>query len=96
MARNTDQSTSTAVQLATLTANTTTMSKDINDIKVDIKELKGQYVTMDQFTPIRNLVYGFVTLILIAVLGAIISFFVLTPPTRVSVVSPPSTQVQPK
>jgi hypothetical protein len=85
MNKNSDQSLANATQLATLTANVTTMSRDINDIKEDIKDLKGQYVTTDQFFPIRNLVYGFVTLILIAVIGAIISFFVLTPPTRVTV-----------
>lgn len=82
------------IQLATVTANIAAMSNDISDIKKDLRDLKGQYVTLDQFIPIRNLVYGFVALILIAVIGAIISFFVLQAPTRVSLVNSTPAQTQ--
>lgn len=92
---NGSSSINTASQLATLNANTTNMANDISAIKDDIKELKGQYVTIDQFIPIRNLVYGFVALILVAVIGAMISFFIVQSPSRASLTTPAtSTQVQ--
>lgn len=53
------------------------MANDISYIKTDVAEIKStvqhQYVTKDEFTPVRNIVYGLVTIILIAVTGAIVS-----------------------
>lgn len=74
-----DKNVSTAVQLATLTANYTGMAKDMGYIKDDIKELKGQYVTKDEFIPVRNLAYGFAALLLVGVVTALIALVVVHP-----------------
>lgn len=71
-----EKSVSTAVQLATLTANYTGMAKDMGYIKDDIKELKGQYVTKDEFIPVRNLAYGFAALLLVGVVTALIALVI--------------------
>jgi hypothetical protein len=46
-------------------------------IKADLKEIKdrlaNKYVTCDVFDPIRNLVYGLVGLILVAVVGGVLA-----------------------
>jgi subtilase family serine protease len=44
-----------------------------NDIK-DIKDkLDKDYVTQDQFSPVAKLVYGLVSVALVAIVGAVIS-----------------------
>jgi hypothetical protein len=48
-------------------------SKDISDIK---KSLDEKYVTKEKFEPIKNLVYGAVGLILVAVVGAILALII--------------------
>jgi len=49
----------------------------VSYIRRDIKEIKDQitanYVTKNEFQPVRNLVYGMVGLILVAVVGALIT-----------------------
>jgi len=53
------------------------IANDLNYIKCDIKEIKArlenEYVTQEAFRPIRNLVYGMVSLILTGVVGALVS-----------------------
>jgi hypothetical protein len=48
----------------------------IGEVKTDVKEVKDivskNYVTKDQFEPVRNIVYGMVAAILLAVLTALI------------------------
>ena len=50
---------------------------DIRYIKDDISEIKlmldKKYVTVDQFDPVRKLVYGQIALILIGVVSAVLS-----------------------
>ena len=50
----------------------------LDDIKKDVTDIKGNlradYVTQDQFDPIRRLVYGTVTLILTAFIVAVAGF----------------------
>lgn len=43
--------------------------------KIDTKVSSG-YVTKDEFTPIKNVVYGLIGLILIAVVGALVALVV--------------------
>lgn len=56
------------------------IKNDIGYIKDDIKALRNMqetnYVTNDQFEPVKRIVYGLVTLILIAVVGALVSLVV--------------------
>lgn len=51
------------------------MAKDISYMQRDLSEIKGKldrdYVTVDQFTPVRNIVYGLVATLGLATLGAI-------------------------
>lgn len=77
------QSINTAAQLATLSANTQNMANDIADIKDDIKDLKGNYVTKDRFDPVEKVVYGLVALILLAVVGTVITLVLNHPVTVV-------------
>lgn len=52
------------------------MANDIAYIKDEVKDIKqkleGQYVTQDEFEPIKKIVYGLVTLILTAVVMGLI------------------------
>lgn len=50
------------------------IQRDINDIK---NKLDDTYVTKDEFNPVRNIVYGMVGLILIAVMAALIALVVI-------------------
>jgi len=53
------------------------ISNDISYIRRDVSEIKqrleGDYVTKEQFAPIQKLVYGLVSLILVAVVGALMA-----------------------
>ena len=53
---------------------------DLAYIKRDIKEiketLKADYVTKDEFSPIKSIVYGTVSVILLAVIGALVALVV--------------------
>lgn len=49
----------------------------VDDIKDDVTEIKRllteNYVTKSEFTPVKNLVYGVVSLILVSFVGALIT-----------------------
>lgn len=53
---------------------------DVDDIKKDINEikmgLKNDFVTQDQFDPVRKIVYGLVTLVLTGVVTALIALVI--------------------
>lgn len=42
----------------------------------EIKEMKLNFVTHNEFRPVRLIVYGLVSLILASVFGAVLNFFV--------------------
>jgi len=44
-----------------------------SEIKAIKEKLEKEYVTQDEFEPIRKVVYGLVSLILLSVVGAIIA-----------------------
>jgi thiosulfate reductase cytochrome b subunit len=46
---------------------------DLAEIKEDIKQLKGEFVTRNEFMPIKQIVYGAVALILVAVIGGLLN-----------------------
>lgn len=54
------------------------IKRDIAEIKEDLRESKGGYVSQAEFAPIRTLVFGFVGLVLVAVVGAILALVVRT------------------
>jgi hypothetical protein len=57
------------------------ISKDIDYIKRDVAEIKtkleADYVTQEEFSPVKKIVYGLVSIILVAVAGALIGLVVL-------------------
>jgi hypothetical protein len=57
------------------------VAKDIEFIKYEVTEIKhkieGNFVTKEEFEPIKKIVYGIISLILTAVVGGLISLVVL-------------------
>lgn len=51
------------------------IKRDVADIKT---RLDAQYVTVQEFEPVKKIVYGMVGLILVAVVGAIIALVIKT------------------
>ena len=55
-------------------------AKDVDQIKKDITEIKllitQNYVRREEFNPVQKIVYGLVSVILMAVLGAIIALVI--------------------
>ena len=56
------------------------MAKDIEYIKADVAEIKtkmeANYVTREEFDPVKKIVYGLVSIILVAVVGALITLVI--------------------
>lgn len=70
-----------AIAVSTTAANAahelaTKTSLDLQYIKTDLSEIKSRldnkFVSVETFTPIKQLVYGLVTLILVAVVGGLL------------------------
>lgn len=61
--------------------NTALVAKDVEYLKRDVAEmkgdLKGKFVTQDQFEPIKKIVYGLVALILTAVVVALLGTIII-------------------
>jgi len=57
------------------------MAEQIRSIDETVREIKQKmerdYVTQDQFRPVRSVVYGLVTIILTAVVGGLVGLVVL-------------------
>lgn len=62
---------------AIVATNIDWIKKDIGEIKEALKCLSSEYVTQVEFRPIRQLVYGLVGLILIAVVGALLALVII-------------------
>jgi formate-dependent nitrite reductase cytochrome c552 subunit len=62
--------------LAVIQNDVAYIKQEVHDVKILVQE---QYVTKAEFEPIRKIVYGMVSMILVAVVGALISFVVLKP-----------------
>jgi hypothetical protein len=54
----------------------TKVSRIENDLDKVNRRLEYNYVTQDQFEPVRKLVYGMVSIILLAVIGAIVALVI--------------------
>lgn len=61
-------------------ADTARIMADINHIRSDIADIKGEmrerFVTKDQFEPVRLVVYGLVGVLLLAVIGALLALVI--------------------
>lgn len=67
---------SIATQIARIDERTVRMAQDMADVKTTLQQ---DYVTQDQFEPVKKLVYGLVSLILITVVGAILALVIVKP-----------------
>ena len=61
--------------------NLEVMANDLSYIREDVTEIKsqlrGSYVSKDEFEPIKKIVYGLVGLILVAVVGALMGLVIV-------------------
>ena len=61
------------IQLAVIQNDITYIKQEVSEIKRLVQE---HYVTKSEFEPIKKIVYGLVSLILIAVVGAILALII--------------------
>jgi len=57
-------------KIAVMASNVEYIKSDVDEIK---KKLQGDYVTKTEFKPVRDLVYGMVSLMLLSVFGALLA-----------------------
>lgn len=59
-----------------ITTDVAVLLSKVGGIEEDVREIKGKlerdYVTQDQFEPIKKIVYGLVSIVLTSVVGAIL------------------------
>ena len=67
-----DQSLET--QIAVMAESVSTIKQDVTEIKT---KLESHYVTKEEFDPIKKIVYGVVSLILVSVVGALLALVVI-------------------
>ena len=64
----------------TVATSVALISKDIAYIKESIEEIKDnldlKYVTKDEFGPVKSIAFGFVGIIIMAVLGSLIALVI--------------------
>jgi len=64
-------------EINNLTTNVAVILSEMKTVKEDVKDIKDKlekdYVTQDQFTPVKNIAYGLVSTILLAVVGALVA-----------------------
>ena len=76
----TDTTDNDSVKLAVMQRDIEYLRKthDESNTKLDalIIKIDDRYLTKDEFKPVRNIVYGLITLIVIAVIGAIVNLVV--------------------
>ena len=65
-----------AINIALMNQNIVNLQKQVQDIQ---DTLKSDFVKKEEFEPVRNLVYGFVVLIVVAVVGALVALVVIHP-----------------
>ena len=58
---------------ATVIADLSYLKEDIADIK---RKMEGDYVTKDQFEPVRKIVYGLVAILLTSVVLAVVALVI--------------------
>lgn len=67
--KNIDMGQHNGIKLAVLDEKITGIQSDVAEIK---SQMHGLFVTQDQFTPVKTLVYGLTGLMLTTVVGAIL------------------------
>ena len=63
-----------------IAVNQAVMLTKLNNLEKEVAEIKEQlgdkYVTQDQFAPVKSVVYGLVSVTLMAVVGAVIALVI--------------------
>lgn len=70
---NHEQTKSEVALLARLDERTAALVLSVEEIK---QKMEKHYVSINEFTPVKNLVYGMVGLILVAFIGALVTLVV--------------------
>jgi len=73
MADTTKKTSNVEIALAVIQTDVSYIKKELDDIKELVKE---KYVTKEEFEPIKKIVYGLVSLILLGVAGAILKIVI--------------------
>lgn len=71
------ESEAVAIAAAVLKNDIDHIKLDIAEIKDGFKEMRACYLTKTEFEPVKKVVYGLVTIILIAVVGAVLALVVI-------------------
>jgi hypothetical protein len=66
-----------AIAAAVLKNDISHIKEDIGEIKEGFKRMEACYLTKAEFDPVKKVVYGMVTIILVAVIGAIVALVVV-------------------
>lgn len=74
MPKKTSIEQSTETQIAVMVESVGTIKRDVSEIK---EKLESHYVTKEEFDPIKKVVYGMVSLILVAVIGALLALVII-------------------
>jgi hypothetical protein len=68
------------MQNSSLEARIEVAIEQIRQLRVDVNEVKNKldanYVTKDEFDPIKKLVYGVVSIVLVGVMGALLALVI--------------------
>ena len=70
---NTEDVSQTAILIARIDERTALLLKDIEEIR---QRLEKNYVSQDEFKPVKALVYGLVTTVLLTVIGAVLTIVI--------------------
>lgn len=61
------------ISIAVINSNIVDIKEDLRDIK---NKLEADYVTRQEFDPVKKIVYGLVSVILLAVVGALVTLVI--------------------
>ena len=64
------------IDIELLKKDLVSIQKGISNIESELAEIKGEKVSKDEFLPVQKIVYGFTSMILIAVVTALIALVV--------------------
>jgi len=62
----------TPLEEAEIAANLATLTAEVKGCREDIREIKNEQVTQKEFEPIKKIVWGVVTAIVLGVLGLVL------------------------
>ena len=66
---------SSEIKIAEMQKDITHIKSSVDEIKESIRDMKKNYVRQEEFKPIKSIVYGGTSMILVGFMGAIIGFF---------------------